>query len=474
MHVNPRQRVFPLHLTPLEKLMQADDQSQYPMTFVLEMVFSGTIDRGAFEAALPEALARHPLLVSHILPAKGNVPCWVSANGQMPPVDWGDEHLPVNCPNGEAIDLRREVGLRIWIRQGPDRTRLIAQFHHACCDGAGAYQFLGDLLALYAAHVAPDLPHPTLKPIELGRLRRRAHGCMEIAKSHQFGRQVRSSLSHAYEMLVRGCTPLRSATSNANGQASPFPGIHSLTFNRAEYHRLRQAARRLGVTLNDLLLHELFFVMNDWNTDGRASTRGSRLRVMMPVCLRRGADCQTPASNIIGYAFITRRSSQLHDPRQHLQGIRDETARIRNRHIAKRFVDTIAAATTVPGLLPSVMRLPRTLATVVFSNLGDPTRRFTARFPKKEGRLVCGNLILEDVTGIPPMRPRTRATFLVLSYNRKLTINLRCDPQRFTAADTQRLLSLFRARLQTTAAAGDTRMVPEEAPAAIQPVACPA
>ena len=455
MRTNTRQRVFPLHLTPIEKLLWADDHSRYPMTFVLELVFSGTIDRVAFEAALAEALARHPLLVSHILPAKRKVPCWVSPNGQMPPVDWGEGNLPLDCPNGERIDLTREVGLRIWIRQSAGRARLITQFHHTCCDGVGAFQFLGDLLVLYAAHVAPELPHPTLKPIDLSRLRRRAHGCMEIATSHQFGRQARSSLSHAYEIFVRGCTPLRPATRNGNGQALPFSGIHSFTFDQTEHRGLRQAADQLGVTLNDLLLHELFFVLRDWNADGRPRKRGRRFRVMLPVCLRQRADRRTPASNIIGYTFITRRSTQLRDARRNLQEIRNQTAKIKRRHMARRFVDTIAAAATVPGLLPSVLRLPRTLATVVFSNLGDPTHRFTARFPQQEGRLVCGNLILEDVTGIPPMRPRTRATFLVLSYNLRLTINLRCDPQRFTSADTQRLLSLYTSRLRKTAAAGN-------------------
>ncbi len=448
MYTNARQRVYPLHLSPIEKLLRADDCSQYPMTFVLEMVFSGNIDRRALEAALSEALVRHPLLVSLVRPAKGKVPCWVSANGQRPPVDWGDEHAPVNCPGSEGIDLRDEVGLRIWIRQGASRSRLVTQFHHACCDGVGAYQFLGDLLALYAAHVAPEAPHPALKPIDASRLRSRAHGCMEIATSHQFGRQARSSLSHAYEMLGRGCTPLRPATSNTNGQAPTFPGIHSFTFDQEEHRRLREAADRLGATLNDLLLHELFFVMHDWNGAGRAGSGRGRYRVMMPVCLRERADCQTPATNIIGYTFVTRRASQLHDAGRLLEGIRDETAQIKYRHQAKRFVDTVAAAATIPGLLPSLVRLPRTLATVVFSNLGDPTRRFTTRFPREEGRLVSGNLTLEAVSGIPPMRPRTRATFLVLSYNLNLTINLRCDPKRFTSDDTQRLLSMYTERLR--------------------------
>ncbi len=453
MKTNARQRVFPLYLTPLEKLLRADDHARYPMTFVLEMVFSGTIDRPAFEAALAEALARHPLLVSHILPGKRKIPCWVSANGQMPAVNWGDGDLPLDYANGEGIDLGHEVGLRIWVRQEPGRARLITQFHHACCDGVGAYQFLGDLLALYAAHVAPDSPHPTLKPIDLSRLRHRAHGCMEIATSHQFGRQAKSSLPHAYDMLIRGCTALRPARTNGNGQPPTLPGIHSFTFDQAEHRRLRLAANQQGVTLNDLLLHELFLVMDEWNANGGPSKRGWRFRVMMPVCLRQRADLRTPAANIIGYAFITRRSAQLRgDPQLHLQGIRDETAQIKNRQMAKRFVDTIAAAAAVPGLLPSVVNIPRALATVIFSNLGDPTRRFTARFPRKEGRLVCGNLTLEDVTGIPPIRPKTRAALLILSYNLKLTINLRCDPHRFTSSDTQQLLSLYTSRLQAIAA----------------------
>jgi len=452
MHTTSRQRVFPLHLSPIEKLLKADDQSLYPMTFVLEFVFSGIIDRVVFEEALAESLARHPLLASHIRPAKRNVPCWVPAEGKLPPVDWGDERKPAHCPHGEGIDLEREVGLRIWIRQGAERVRLITQFHHACCDGVGAYQFLGDLLAIYSARIAPEIPHPDLRPADLSRLRLRAHGCMEIATSRQFGRQARSSLSHAYDILVRGCTPLRPTKANGNGQATPFPGIHSFTFDQAEHRGLRQTADRLGVTLNDLLLHELFLVMRDWNANGRAGGRRQRYRVMLPVCLRRRADARTPASNIIGYTFITRSAAQLQDARRNLEEIRAETARIKHRHRARRFVDTVAAAATVPGLLASVVRLPRTLASGVFSNLGDPTRRFTARFPHRDGRVVCGNLTLEEVAGIPPMRSRTRATFLILSYNLTLTVNVRCDPRRFSSTDTQKLLSLYTSRLRAAVA----------------------
>ncbi len=55
-------RVFPLHLTPFENYMVADDRPEYPMTFIVEFEFDGQLDPPAFEAAIDDALQRHPLL----------------------------------------------------------------------------------------------------------------------------------------------------------------------------------------------------------------------------------------------------------------------------------------------------------------------------------------------------------------------------------------------------------------------------
>ncbi len=35
-----RQRIFPLHLSPIEKLLWTDDRPRYPMAVVLESAFS--------------------------------------------------------------------------------------------------------------------------------------------------------------------------------------------------------------------------------------------------------------------------------------------------------------------------------------------------------------------------------------------------------------------------------------------------
>ena len=85
------------------------------------------------------------------------------------------------------------------------------------------------------------------------------------------------------------------------------------------------------------------------------------------------------------------------------------------------------------------------------SNIGDPTRRFAAKLPRKDGRVVAGNLLLDDITGVPPLRPHTRATFSVFAYRRKLTISLRCDDKYFSDEDTIRLLETYARHLRNCA-----------------------
>ena len=448
MSTASRQRVFPLHLTSIEKFLWTDDRPRYPMAFVIQLALSGTMDRAAFEAALEDALKRHPLLVSFIRPAKRKVHCWVSSEGLMPPVDWAEDDVPVTCPGGEWIDLRHEVGLRIWVRQAPDRVRLTVQFHHVCCDGIGAYRFLGDLLALYGARTATEESRPSLHPINLGRLRGRANGCMDLAMTGQRALVTRRSVAQGFAVMGHGCTPLHPSKTGPGRRTAPFPGIRSFSFDRAEHKQLRDDAGKMGIMVNDLLLMEFLYTMQQWNTAKRPLKPGRRFRIMMPVDLRETEDYETPASNIMGYTFITRNARQLRDPKRLARTIREETATIKHDRLGKRFIDTITGAANIRGLLPLLLSVPRTLATAILSNAGDPSRRFTASFPRQAGRAVCGNLTLDEITGVPPIRPKTRATLSIFTYNRMLTLSLRCDPHLFTLDDTQEMLSMYVEKLR--------------------------
>ena len=88
----------------------------------------------------------------------------------LPPLDWADEDVPVGHPAGEAIDLRRSAGVRLWVRQSPGALRLVMQFHHACCDGLAAIQVAEELLIAYHHEMEGSPAADWLRPLDPARL----------------------------------------------------------------------------------------------------------------------------------------------------------------------------------------------------------------------------------------------------------------------------------------------------------------
>jgi len=444
---------FPLYLTPIETFMRLDDRPAYPMTFVVEMEFSGTVDRAALEAALDEGLDRHPLLRTVIQPAKGNRPCWVLADDPLAPIDWADEGVPVECRGGEGIDIAARTGLRVWVRRGEGSARIVMQFHHACCDGIGAYRFIGDVLAGYGARTATNGQRPEPGPVDARLLRERKNGIMDLALHGRPSTVAWAAIRQGARIFGHRPAPLHppGPLAQRNGYVAPFPGVQTYRFDAESYKRLRLVAVDCGVTVNDLLLGELFHAMREWNARHPARRNGRRLSIMMPTDLRGTEHFEMPAANMTGYTFLTREASACDRPAELLRGIRNETALIKHERQGTRFVDMVAAALHVRGLLRLALSGRRCLSTAVLSNVGDPSRRFTARFPRENGRVVCGNLVLESFSGVPPLRPKTRATVSIFTYRRQLTISLRCDPYLFRPEDTREQLSIFVERLRRAA-----------------------
>jgi hypothetical protein len=123
-----------------------------------------------------------------------------------------------------------------------------------------------------------------------------------------------------------------------------------------------------------------------------------------------------------------------------MAGIRNETVRIKSGSHGTDFIDALMIAEHGRGALKFLLRRNWCMATATLSNVGDPSKRFLATFPRNAGRLVCGNVILEGIQGIPPLRQTMRASLAVFSYRRKLTIGLRCDPYLFSLESSRDFL----------------------------------
>ncbi len=449
---SPKQRIFPLHLSPIESFMLADDQSGYPMTFVIQLQVVGQIDRPAFEGALAEALRRHPLLRSLISTAKGGLPCWVLLEDPQPAMDWADDTASATCPTDKPIDLSKEIGLRIWIRQGSDRATVTLQFHHACTDGTGAYRFIGDCLAGYGIRTAPGDRRPEFGEVDASLLRTRKDRAMNLSACATRAQRTPLALREFWKILRRQPAPLAPPATNGHSrQPAGFPGFISYSFDRTRHECLRSVASAQGVMLNDLLLRDMFLTLDHWQGKHLSWFRPRRLRIMMPTELRSTEDYTMPAANMVAYTFLACAASDVRQPDNLLRTIHDKTALIKYERSGTLFMDMIYGASQIRGLLPFILRRKLCMASAVLSNVADPSRRFTARLPRQAGRIVAGNLVLEEITGVPPLRPGTRATFSISQYDRRLTISLRCDPHLFCREDTMALLDLYVEQLNRSA-----------------------
>ncbi len=438
-------KLFPLHLAPIDAFFVTDDTPRYPMTSFIHLDFTGQVERGAWDGALEEALERHPLARAVIRRAKGDCPCWVIAPEIYPEVDWGTWDVPLDTEKAATLDLVQSSGIRFWVRVGENRSRIVLQVHHGCTDGTGVYRFLGDLLAAYGQRTGHRDAQPKMMPLDATLLRYRRR---KMAGKYLDGNRSQltwSALREGWSVFGHSIAPVAPPRVDYPLRDADVlsPGICAVEFLPDEHQALRQVAATQGAMLNDLLLAEMFRSVGRWNEEQGSTWGDPRLRIMMPFDMRGQHDHSMPAANMTSYTFLTRRVSACRNLDELLKGIRQETSGIKLGREGSAFMDAVMVSQRVPWLLPLLLRRNRCLASLTLSNVGDPSKRFTATFPRIQGRVQCGNLLLDRVLGVPPLRQKMHATLAVFTYLRRLTVCLRCDPRVFSEAATQALLNTY-------------------------------
>lgn len=453
--------LLPLPLTLFERYMLLDDRPDYPMTFAIQARFRGVARRDLFQQAVEQAVLRHPLLRATVRWGPGRKPVWQPAPSHRPWIAWPDGNTPIDPRAAARIDLRCQPGFRVWVRAGADSTTVTFQTHHACCDGLGLLQVIGDVLAAYAAACGDS---GASKPEELdpSRLGRRGEYRVEIPAGITRWKILRDTLAEAGKWLLRRPVPLavpsgpdrpRWHPNSLASQEISYPGIVAHTFDESQTRRLRMAAQRRGVSINDLLLRDLFLVCCQWNARHAPIAPTHWLRINMPQSLRQRQHERMPAANVMSQAFLTRQAGDCKDPERLLYGLRAETAAIKRWRLGLYFLGGLALADRLPGALRLGMGLlgGTCHATTVLTNIGDVGRRFSARLPRQDGRVVAGNLVLESLVGMPPLRPGTRAGFGTGIYANELTVTVCGDFHALGPGELHRLLDLYVDRIRQSA-----------------------
>lgn len=442
--------VLPLPLTPYEEYMLLDDRPGYRMEFLVEQSFEGEIDRPAFEAGIADALRRHPLLNAHIERRFLRGWRWISANGQLPVVDWGPLDEPIDFPEQNHIDLRREVGVRFFVRVGDGRSRLVTQFHHACCDGMGAIQFISDLFVSYTRTLFPNAERPpAYQSVEATQLRRRAALRVHTDRRMPWVRLFAITLRYILKYIVHPAMPIaKPKLSSMTSEPLAYPGTLTRTLPPEAQRRLKQVARKRNATVNELLMRELMLTLRDWNQQHAKLRNRHSIAILMPTNLRNLEHDEMPATNIVSYVMFQRKVRDLRDPNRLLDSLRQESQFYKRWRFGVAMLDSLKVLKWMPGVLSLVLNFPRCLSTAILSCIGDPSLAILANFPvNAEGNPIMGNLVFDDLNTAPPIRPRTHASFTTWHFSNKLRLGVRCDSKIFTQQSAQELLDLFADRV---------------------------
>jgi hypothetical protein len=419
-------------LDPLEHLMLVDSRPDHPLCFFLECDVEGPLDEGRMRAALLAAAARHPLVRSRIA-WRGWRPHWLEPD-VAPPLLW---HPDAADEPWRSPDLSAESGVRLVVLAGvsPDRHRVILMVQHAVCDGLAALELLGDIWAGYAG----------LEPAPFSTGRRPG---ATIASPATTAADMRRDALAFSRFRPRPLAPVH-GTHGATPVAGPLePPYLTRTFARDLAARLRRGATRRGIALNDVVVTAAMRAAIEWNE--RAAGEAGNVRINVPVSLRAPGTRQ-PACNVLGYAFLDRTPEACRDPEGLAQSIATATRWILETHAAAEFLVGLRPVDRVPGLLRLLTRAPVCHATGVVSCPGDPSRRMRAGAPKIDGCDAPGGVVIRDITGVPPLRPRTRVAIGATTYAGALALCCTCSAGPNPHEAARRFLDLMQPELEAFA-----------------------
>lgn len=458
-----------LPLTTFEEFLLWEDRSAYPWSCFVRFRFSGRVDRPAFEQAVRTIMPRHPLLCAKVV-EQGRRLYWQAVEDPMPEIDWIDASPGDSFPRATHQNLREELGVKIFVERDEEDSALTLQIHHACADGAGMFVLANDLLIAYAREMGARSRRLQLPEFNLERLQRRGSYGLDFRKLLKMLPRQLVGLQGVRQFLGRSPVAVLPHEALPDDDPPPehYPATRTHTFTAEETARHRDAAKRLGVTVNDLLARDLFLTLGAWRELHGAADDEAWLRMMVPFNLRTSSDRQLSAANVVSSVFLDRRGSDFGDAEALLRSIQDEMNLIKDNKLGYTFIFSLRAFSLLPNGLKNNARQDRCTSSCVFTNVGRPLVR--CPLPRDEGRLVAGNLRLESIDGTAPLRPYNCVTFNALEYGRRLTFILHYDCRIVSESQADELTAMFADRFRETTAegraAGETAMMEASAESA--------
>lgn len=431
--------IFPLRLCLREHYLLASDYTPYPYTFWYIFQISGRLDPILFRKSLQTALNRNPLIgtiATGSVKEKTDHLFWVKSN-TIPWVDWGLTGTPFNFPREKQIDRRLEPGIRVFIREDLNKTTLTLQCHHSCLDGVGAIQFIEDLFIAYHRFHS-NSEKPKFSPTNFQNLLFRES--YQIMEGKYFGQLIFKVLGSIKYFLKRNFPPLALPPENTNKNTlfpiEMFPLYR--TFDRLETSQMRKLSHEIGLSTNDFLLRDLFLTLNEWN---KKLGKSQPIRIGIPVNTRQFLKPEMPAISAAGIIFLQKKPNQLSPQGDLIYHIHREIITALNRNHWYYIRSLVSFFGKFEGGIYRLALADKGYMTTLFTNVGEVFRKSPLLLNGE--KLSFGNLSLDQIQCVPPLRPNCYVSFAAITYREQISIYLNFDPSNLSRDKAEQILEMF-------------------------------
>jgi NRPS condensation-like uncharacterized protein len=424
-------------LDVLDELLLLLDDDATPLNVHCELRVEGTIDAERLEAAVREAMLRHPVARASLVPPRlrDRRHRWeiAAAVGSVP-------LSVVDCAGDDELAGARERLLRhtppldgpgpfrALLAHHPDGDALVLNLHHAAGDGAATFRFMSAIARAYADE--PD-PLPDVDPVAARDVRA------------LIGRSFRDRLRRA-----RGASEtVRRVLTGPARMALPDPGppagygFELFTLDRDEVDAVR-ARGSAGATLNDVLLGGLAVTIRRWN-ESRGGSSGP-VYLMMPVNVRPAEWRSEVFGNFAPWIGVRVAADEQGDLSTAASAAARRSGRIKALGLAGMLVDMwepayelpVAVKRLIPPALPLASRF--TVETAELSNMGHATG-----LPEALGEAGA----ITSFWWTPPGWPKLGASFSAATFRGRLYIGLRYRHAVLNRGGASELAGLYREAL---------------------------
>ncbi len=366
--------------TSIDEAVHLLDTPAEPWSIQLEVHVSGALDADRLRAAIPVALARHPMARAKLLPARRTDKRWtwaISGAPDLDPLKVVDCDTDIDLAELRAqlhslsVPLAESPPLRLRLARHPLGDVVMINANHAAFDGFGTLQVLRSIGKAYVDEDEPESGVALSRARDVDRLTRAASGAERMRRLWALADKARDLATPPARLAPQG------------GSNRPGYGIHQIS---VPVPRSPKAA-----TVNDMLLAALHLAIAGWNTGQGTACR--RIGVLMPVNLRPPEWKNEVVTNFVSESRVSTTPVDRRSSETILGAVSAQTRRIKDGGGAA-MMDVLARTARFPlwmkqPLSPLIwITGNRLVDTAVLSNLGSIDGSQLPHFGPEAGEVV--------------------------------------------------------------------------------------